>query len=297
MANAEQRPAYRFAPTPNGRLHLGHAYSALMNAKSATRYGARLFLRMEDLDPSRCKPVYEQAAIEDLAWLGLKFDLSIRRQSEHASDYAAAYRELEALGLLYPCFCSRDETERASAAAGLGRDPDGAPLYPGTCRARRSAPPDGVAPTLRLDMALALTAKPDELFWREFGEGDIERRQRADPAAWGDVALKRRGAPATYHVAVVVDDAVQGVTDVTRGRDLFAATSLHRLLQDLLKLPPPRYRHHRLVLDAAGEKMSKSASSTPLFRLRERGVSAADIRGALGFEQARTPSALTVRLS
>ena len=297
MANAEQNPVYRFAPTPNGRLHLGHAYSALMNAKSAARHGARLFLRMEDLDPSRCKPEYERAAIEDLAWLGLKFDPSLRRQSEHASDYAAAYRELEALGLLYPCFCRRDEIERASAAAGLGRDPDGAPLYPGTCRGGRKAPPDSVAPTLRLDMALAFASAPGELFWREFGEGDIERRQRADPAAWGDVALKRRGAPATYHVAVVVDDALQGVTDVTRGRDLFAATGLHRLLQELLKLPSPRYRHHRLALDAAGEKMSKSASSTPLFSLREQGVSAADIRAAFGFEPGRTPAKLIIRLS
>lgn len=297
MANAEQPPIYRFAPTPNGRLHLGHAYSALMNAKSAERHGGRLLLRMEDLDPSRCKTEYEQAAIEDLAWLGLKFEPAIRRQSEHASDYAAAYRELEARGLLYPCFCSRDEIGRASAAAGLGRDPDGAPLYPGTCRARRTTPPDSVAPTLRLDMALALASAPSELFWREFRESDIEHRQRADPAAWGDVALKRRGAPATYHVAAVVDDALQGVTDVTRGRDLFAATGLHCLLQELLKLPSPCYRHHRLALDAAGEKMSKSAASTPLFSLRERGVSAADIRAALGFEPRRAPPALVVQLS
>jgi glutamyl-Q tRNA(Asp) synthetase len=252
---------------------------------------------MEDLDRSRCKPEYERAAIEDLAWLGLDFEPAIRRQSEHASDYAAAYGELETLGLLYPCFCSRDEIERASAAAGLGRDPDGAPLYPGTCRATRKAPSEGLAPTLRLDMARALASAPSELFWREFREGEVEHRQPADPAAWGDVALKRRGAPATYHVAVVVDDALQGVTDVVRGRDLFAATDLHRLLQCLLKLPSPRYRHHRLALDATGEKMSKSASSTPLFSLRGRGFSAADIRAALGFEPARKPPALTVRLN
>ncbi len=296
MANAE-RPVYRFAPTPNGRLHLGHAYSALINAESAERSVGRLLLRMEDLDRSRCKAEYETDALDDLAWLGVNTEPVIRRQSEHASDYAAAYCELEARGLLYSCFCSRDEIERASAATGLGRDPDGAPLYPGTCRAKREALPHRVAPTLRLDMARALALAPSELFWREFGEGDVEHRQRADAAAWGDAALKRRGAPATYHLAVVVDDALQGVTDVTRGRDLFAATGLHRLLQELLKLPSPRYRHHRLVLDAAGEKMSKSASSTPLFSLRERGVSAGDIREALGFEPARTPPALTVRLS
>lgn len=287
MANDQQRPIYRFAPTPNGRLHLGHAYSALMNAQGAERFGGRLLLRMEDLDRARCKPEYEQAAIADLAWLGLSFDPAIRRQSEHVSDYAAAYRALEALGLLYPCFCTKEEIAKASRAAGLGRDPDGAPLYAGACRGRGSSKRDGPAPTVRLDMRRALALAGGELVWREFGESESERQERADPAAWGDVALKRRGAPATYHLAVVVDDALQGVTDVVRGRDLFAATSLHRLLQALLNLPAPRYRHHRLVLDAEGEKMSKSASSTPLCRLREAGVSAAQIRAALGFGPAQ----------
>ncbi|HLH48811.1 MAG TPA: tRNA glutamyl-Q(34) synthetase GluQRS [Roseiarcus sp.] len=287
MANDQQRPIYRFAPTPNGRLHLGHAYSALMNARGAERFGGRLLLRMEDLDRSRCKPEYEQAAIVDLAWLGLSFDRAIRRQSEHVADYAAAYRGLGALGLLYPCFCTKEEIAKASRAAGLGRDPDGAPLYAGACRGRGSPKGDGPAPTLRLDMARALALAGSELSWREFGEGDSERQESADPAAWGDVALKRRGAPATYHLAVVVDDALQGVTDVVRGRDLFAATGLHRLLQALLNLPAPRYRHHRLVLDAAGEKMSKSASSTPLCRLREEGVLAGQIRAALGFGPAQ----------
>lgn len=296
MANVQQRPVYRFAPTPNGRLHLGHAYSALMNAKGAERFGARLLLRMEDLDRARCKREYEEAAVADLAWLGLSFDPAIRRQSEHVADYAAAYRALEALGLLYPCFCTKEEIAKASRAAGLGRDPDGAPLYAGACRAQRSSANRGSAPTLRLDMRRALALAPDKLSWREFGEGASERRERADPAAWGDVALKRRGAPATYHVAVVVDDALQGVSDVVRGRDLFAATSLHRLLQALLNLPAPRYRHHRLVLDAEGEKMSKSASATPLRRLREEGVSAAQIRAALGFGPAQAQP-LEVRIS
>ena len=296
MANAE-RPVYRFAPTPNGRLHLGHAYSALMNAKSAERHGGRLLLRMEDLDRLRCKAEYEAAAIKDLAWLGLKFEPATRRQSEHASDYAAAYRNLDRVGLLYPCFCTKDEIEKASVAAGLGRDPDGAPLYPGTCRRKPASSRSGVTPALRLDMARALAMASSELFWREFGEGETERLDRADPAAWGDVALKRRGATATYHVAVVVDDALQGVTDVARGRDLFPATSLHRLLQELLKLPAPRYRHHRLVLDAGGEKMSKSASSTPVSQLREQGVSAAEIRAAFRFETERAQPSLTVWLS
>jgi len=297
MTNAEERPVYRFAPTPNGRLHLGHAYSALVNLRGTRRFGGRLLLRMEDLDRSRCKLVYETAILEDLAWLGVSFEPAIRRQSEHADDYAKAYRELDALGVLYPCFCTKSEIATASRVAGLGRDPDGAPLYAGACRSRPAAARRGDSPTLRLDMARALAIGSGELVWREFGEGEEERLQRADPAAWGDVALKRRGAPATYHLAVVVDDALQGVSDVARGRDLFAATSLHRLLQQLLRLPAPRYRHHRLALDAKGEKMSKSASSRPLFRLREQGASSAQIRAALGFETMHDEARLAVRLS
>src|SRR5579872_1418746 len=162
MAKA-QRPVYRFAPTPNGRLHLGHAYSALMNAKGAERFGGRLLLRMEDLDRSRCKPEHEAAAGDDLAWLGLSFEPAVRRQSEHASDYQAAYRELETLGVVYPCFCTKDEITRASRAAGLAVDPDGASLYPGTCRVRRASADERVAPTLRLDMARAMARVPEKL--------------------------------------------------------------------------------------------------------------------------------------
>jgi glutamyl-Q tRNA(Asp) synthetase len=239
---------------------------------------------MEDLDRSRCKPEYETAVVDDLAWLGVSFEPDIRRQSEHAADYAQAYAQLSGLGVLYPCFCAKDEIAKASRDAGLGRDPDGAPLYPGTCRARPASTRSDHAPTLRLDMARATARAPRDLFWREFGEGERGRSERADPAAWGDVALKRRGALATYHLAVVVDDALQRVSDIVRGKDLFAATSLHRLLQSLLGLPAPCYRHHRLVLDADGEKMSKSASSIPLARLRDEGVSAAEIRAALGFD-------------
>src|ERR1700722_5415432 len=292
-----QGPVYRFAPTPNGRLHLGHAYSALLNAHAARRSGGSLLLRLEDLDGSRCKPEYEAAVFDDLAWLGVSFEPSVRRQSAHAADYARAYGELQALGVLYPCFCAKNEAEKASHAAGLGRDPDGAPLYSGACRHRLAPGSSDRPPTLRLDMARAIALGPRQLFWREFGEGDDERQQLADPSVWGDVALKRRGAPATYHLAVVVDDALQGVSDVMRGRDLFAATSLHRLLQSLLGLPGPRYRHHRLVLDAAGEKMSKSASSSPLFRLREKAVSAADIRAVLGFDSAADRPDLVARFS
>jgi glutamyl-Q tRNA(Asp) synthetase len=292
-----QGPVYRFAPTPNGRLHLGHAYSALLNAHAARRSGGSLLLRLEDLDRSRCKLEYEAAVLDDLAWLGVSFEPPVRRQSEHAADYARAYGELQALGVLYPCFCAKSEVEKASRAAGLGCDPDGAPLYSGACRHRPTPENSDRPPTLRLDMARAIALGPRQLFWREYGEGDDERLQPADPSVWGDVALKRRGAPATYHLAVVVDDALQGVSDVMRGRDLFAATSLHRLLQGLLGLPVPRYRHHRLLLDAEGAKMSKSASSTPLVRLREKGVSAAEIRAALGLESTPDRPRLVARFS
>ena len=279
------QPIFRFAPSPNGRLHLGHAYSALLNAALAAASGGRLLLRIEDIDRSRCKPEYERAIAADLAWLGLAFDEAPRRQSEHAADYAAALDRLAARRLAYPCFCTRGEIARA---AGPGRDPDGAPLYPGTCRAMSGAEraarfASGARAGVRLDMAQALMEAPGASHWQEYGEGSEAATVRADPAAWGDFALKGKDTPASYHLAVVVDDALQEVSDVVRGRDLFAATGAHRLLQALLDIAPPRYRHHRLVRDVAGAKMSKSAASTPLAELRRNGVSADEVRGALGF--------------
>ena len=275
---------FRFAPTPNGALHLGHAYSALMNAKFAAAAGGRLLLRIEDLDRMRCKPEYELAIRDDLAWLGLAFDGAPRRQSEHEEDYARALDAMRARGLVFPCFCSRGMV----AAAARGRDPDGAPFYPGTCRslatrdvAARLAAGEPVA--WRLESARARAVVQAELTWRELGEGETETRRIADPSAWGDFVLRGRDGAASYHLAVVVDDAVQEVSDVVRGRDLFAATSAHRLLQVLLGLPAPRYRHHRLVLDVNGDKMSKSAASTPLAALRAQGATADDLRVALGF--------------
>ncbi|HYC24467.1 MAG TPA: tRNA glutamyl-Q(34) synthetase GluQRS, partial [Roseiarcus sp.] len=248
-----------------------------MNERAAQRFGGRLLLRMEDLDRSRCKREYEEGALDNLDWLGLVFEEPPRRQSEHVRDYAEAYAALAGLGALYPCYCTKADVEKAWRAGKREVDPDGHPLYPGVCRAlkpdRRGS--SATPPILRLDMRRALALAPVDLFWREFGEGDEERIERADPAAWGDVALKRRGATAAYHVAVVIDDELQGVTDVVRGRDLFSATSLHRLLQHLLRIEPPRYRHHRLVLDAKGEKMSKSAAATPLDQLRSKGISPA----------------------
>jgi glutamyl-Q tRNA(Asp) synthetase len=208
-----------------------------------------------------------------------------RRQSEHGDDYAAALVRLDEQGLVYPCFCSRSEVARASR--GL-RDPDGAPLYPGTCRAlsaaeRRDRLARGDRAAFRLDMGHALDAAPAGLFWTEYGEGAIPLRRPAAPEVWGDVVLRGRDLAASYHLAVVVDDALQGVTDVVRGRDLIAATAVHRLMQALLGLAPPRYRHHRLVLDSKGAKLSKSRQSVSLAELRGTGLSPGEVRAALGF--------------
>lgn len=292
-------PTFRFAPTPNGALHLGHAYSALMNARLAEAAGGRLLLRIEDTDAARCKREYETEMLEDLAWLGLTFFGAPRRQSEHLDDYARALGALDARGLVYPCYCGRAEIARANG--GL-LDPDGAPLHRGRgcCAitpfetARRKAA--GERPALRLDAARARALVESPLTWREFGESSREAIVQADPGAWGDFVLRGKDRPANYHLAVVVDDALQGITDVVRGRDLYAATSIHRLLQALLGLPAPRYRHHRLVLDAKGEKMSKSASSMPLRALRDAGYSPLDLRAALGFVDAGSPR-LVARLS
>jgi glutamyl-Q tRNA(Asp) synthetase len=277
-------PVLRFAPSPNGLLHLGHAYSALCNERVAADLNGRLLLRIEDLDRTRCKPRYEAAIEDDLAWLGLRFETPPRRQSDHASDYVAALDGLAARGLIYPCFCSRAEVARTSHS----RDPDGAPLYSGACRAVSASEAAariacGEKRALRLDMARAIECARSRLFWSEFGEGSTSVEETAEPARWGDVILSGRDLAASYHLAVTVDDALQGVTDVVRGRDLLAATSVHRLLQALLDLPAPRYRHHRLVLDPDGAKLSKRRQSPSLAKLRACGVSPAAIRAALGF--------------
>jgi glutamyl-Q tRNA(Asp) synthetase len=277
-------PVLRFAPSPNGALHLGHAYSALLNRRLADNTGGRLLLRIEDLDRSRCKPAFEAAIVDDLDWLGIRFDGSPRRQSEHGEDYAAALQRLDSLGLVYPCFCSRAEVARAAA----GRDPDGAPLYAGACRAlspgeRRARLARGDKAASRLDMGRAIGLGAARIGWLEFGEGFAAEERAAEPAAWGDVVLRGRDLAASYHLAVAVDDALQGVTDVVRGRDLIAATSVHRLLQSLLGLPAPRYRHHRLVLAPDGAKLSKSRGSPTLASLRANGVTAEAIRATLGF--------------
>lgn len=288
-------PVFRFAPSPNGHLHLGHAYSALLNFDRARETGGRLLLRIEDIDATRCRPEFEVAIYEDLAWLGIDWETPVRRQSEHLADYRAALEELSALGLVYPAFESRAEIARlVSAREADGpwpRDPDGAPLYPGDSK---SLPADersrliasGVPYALRLDMAAACQRAAGGLTWSELGEGHDGERGivPARPEAWGDVILARKETPTSYHLSVVVDDALQGVSEIVRGQDLFHATSVHRLLQVLLGLPEPAYRHHRLVCDGEGRKLSKSGRSTGLRDLRAAGVTPAGIRQLVGLD-------------
>jgi glutamyl-Q tRNA(Asp) synthetase len=283
-------PVLRFAPSPNGLLHLGHAYSALLNFTIARRRGGRFLLRIEDIDRDRCRPEFETAIKEDLAWLGLEWEEPVRRQSQHFADYSAALAKLAARGLIYPCFCTRGDIARAVAARKEGsRDPDGGPLYPGTCkhlsaleRVARIAARQSAA--FRLDIEAALAQTGTRFGWREYGEGNSLCEVTAEPSLWGDPIVARRDFPTSYHIAVVVDDAEQGVTDVVRGRDLFDATSLQRLLQVLLDLPAPNYRHHRLLLGENGQKLSKSTHARSIRSMREAGVSAVAIRRQLGFD-------------
>jgi glutamyl-Q tRNA(Asp) synthetase len=285
------RPIFRFAPSPNGYLHLGHALSALINAAMTRAAGGRLLLRIEDIDRTRCRPHYEAAIHEDLAWLGVAWETPVRRQSEHFAEYQSALDRLAAMGLVYPGFESRAEIARLVAAREQAgpwpRDPDGVPLYPGTAkglsaaerRQRMAAGPYA----LRLDMAAAL-ARAGDLDWSETGRGPDGETGRvpAAPARWGDVVLGRKETPTSYHLAVVIDDALQGVTDVVRGEDLFWSTGVHRLLQALLDLPAPTYRHHRLIRDADGRKLAKSTHATGLRELRAQGLVPADIRHLVG---------------
>jgi len=286
-------PIFRFAPSPNGYLHLGHALSALLNFDMARAAGGRLLLRMEDIDRTRCRPEYEAAIYEDLAWLGIAREEPVRRQSEHLDDYRAALARLEAQGLLYASFESRAEIAAlvaAREAEGLWpRDPDGAPLYPGTTLSsaeRQRRLEAGEPYTLRLDMAAA-RARAGTLDWAETGAGPNGETGTvaAAPTAWGDVVLARKETPTSYHLSVVVDDALQGVSRVVRGQDLFWSTGVHRLLQALLGLPAPTYHHHRLVLDSHGRKLSKSTRATALRTLRQDGATPADIRHMVGLPE------------
>jgi len=282
----------RFAPSPNGYLHLGHAYSALLNHDRTRELGGRLLLRIEDIDAARCRPDYEEAIYDDLRWIGILWQEPVRRQSEHFADYAAAIAELEAQKLLYPSFESRSELSALVAdldrKGGWPRDPDGVPIYPGRARKLSAAERErrraaGEPFTLRLAMDAAV-ARSGVLTWTETGAGPRGQTgvMTAAPQMWGDVVLARKEEPTSYHLSAVLDDALQGVTDVVRGQDLFWSTSIHRLLQTLLGLPEPTYHHHKLILDADGQKLSKSTQATGLRELRAAGASALDIRRMVG---------------
>ncbi|MDG5497805.1 tRNA glutamyl-Q(34) synthetase GluQRS [Niveispirillum sp. BGYR6] len=286
-------PVTRFAPSPTGYLHLGHAHSALFAWNAARAAGGRFLLRVEDIDPNRCRLEYEQALLEDLAWLGLSWPQPVRRQSDHMDDYAAALARLAALGVTYPCFCSRkdiaDEIARAGAAPHLlAAGPDG-PLYPGLCRrldpgqaADRVAA--GEPHAIRLDVAKAL-ALTGPLFWHDRGCGQVT----ADPALLGDVVLARRDVRTAYHLAVTVDDALQGVTLVTRGEDLFHATHIHRLIQALLDLPTPDYHHHGLLVNQQGQRLSKRDGAKALRALRAEGLEPAAVWRLAGVPAEKQP--------
>jgi glutamyl-Q tRNA(Asp) synthetase len=277
----------RFAPSPTGLLHLGHAAAALTAWRRAREVGGRFLLRLEDLDAERCRPEFAAAIVADLAWLGLDWDGPVRVQSAHMADYAATLARLDAMGLLYPCFCTRADILRAAAHAPHG--PDGAPRYPGTCRrllaeerAARLARGDPYA--LRLDMDAALARVPDPLTYEEEGRGVVP----CDPAAFGDAILARKDVPASYMLCVTHDDALQGVTLVTRAEDLRPATDLQRLLQALLGWPAPRYAHHELLLGPDGKRLSKRNGAPSLRAMRDEGVSPAEAWGRIGVSERRT---------
>jgi glutamyl-Q tRNA(Asp) synthetase len=278
----------RFAPSPTGQLHLGHAFAALTAYDAARAAGTGLVVRIEDIDRTRCRPEFEAAIFEDLAWLGLHWQQPVRRQSEHFADYAAALANLERLGVLYPCFCTRKEIAAEFArAVDAPHGPEG-PHYPGTCRdlssRERAARMENEAYALRLDAAKALQSLSSPLSFDERGRGPAGEhgRREARLQLLGDVVLARKELPASYHLAVVIDDALQGIELVTRGEDLFHATHIQRLLQELLGLPAPAYAHHRLILDHAGKKLSKRDDAMTLRALRAAGVTPADIRRRLG---------------
>ena len=291
MQNTSQPTITRFAPSPNGLLHAGHALSALIAHDTARRGNGRFLLRIEDIDVTRTRPEYVAAIYEDLNWLGLSWEEPVLVQSEHFPNYLAAADRLIAQGLLYPCFATRAEIEDAADPA--KKDPDGAPIYPGVWKAapaevvqKRVAADD--TPALRLDMASAIQRLNEKrggkaLTFIEVDDSGAAQVVTAEPERWGDIVIVRKDVPASYHLSVVVDDARQGVTHVTRGQDLFEATGLQRLLQELLDLPEPVYSHHRLIRWQDGRKLSKSSGDMGLRSLRAEGASADDLKRAIGF--------------
>ncbi|ESY70440.1 MULTISPECIES: tRNA glutamyl-Q(34) synthetase GluQRS [Mesorhizobium] len=285
---------FRFAPSPNGELHLGHAYSALLNQKLAKANDGRLLLRIEDIDTTRCTPQFEAGVLADLEWLGLDWEEPVRRQSGHFAEYGTMLDRLINEELVYPAFMSRGEirafiTDSERRGRDWPRDPDGVPLYPPADKAlpvreRKRRIAENAPFAWRLDVGAALARVGRDLAWAEFTDEALSatRAVAARPQDWGDVIVARRDIPTSYHLAVVMDDALQGVSHVVRGQDLFSATSVQRLLQELLGLPQPTYFHHRLILGPDGRKLSKSLGDTGLAKLRDAGASPDDIRRMVG---------------
>ncbi|MER8845687.1 MULTISPECIES: tRNA glutamyl-Q(34) synthetase GluQRS [Mesorhizobium] len=285
---------FRFAPSPNGELHLGHAYSALLNQKLANTSGGRLLLRIEDIDTTRCTPEFKAGMIADLKWLGLDWKEPVRRQSEHFAEYETVLKRLIRQELVYPAFMSRGEirafiADSEKRGRDWPRDPDGVPLYPPADKAlsmkernRRIA--ENAPFAWRLDVGAAMARAGKDLAWAEFSDETLSttRFVEARPQDWGDVIVARRDIPTSYHLAVVIDDALQGVSHVVRGQDLFSATGVQRLLQEILGLQPPAYFHHRLILGPDGRKLSKSLRDTGLTALRDAGASPEEIRRTVG---------------
>ena len=289
-------PVFRFAPSSNGPLHLGHAYSALLNHSMARGAGGRFLLRIEDIDTTRCTPELEAGIYRDLGWLGIEWEKPVRRQSEHFDDYAEALERLIDAEMVYPSFMSRGEmrayiADKEADGREWPRDPDGAPLFPPVDRERaqserRRRIEEGEPFAWRLDVEAALAHVARPFSWEEGGSGPNGETGRvaAEPELWGDVVIARKEVPTSYHLSVVVDDALQGITHVVRGRDLFHATAVHRLLQELLGLPVPRYHHHALIVDEDGRKLSKSRGDTGIAALREAGATPGDIARMVGLD-------------
>ena len=279
----------RFAPSPTGLLHTGHAYSALFAYETGRRSGGRFILRIENLDFTRCRPEFEAAIEEDLNWLGIIWERPVRRQSDHLPDFAVAANNLKQQGLLYPCFCTRKEIQQEiNAAGGAPHGPDG-PVYPGTCKhlslsERNDRIAAGQSFALRLNLEKAIRITGSDLQWRDLAKG----WQTATPEIFGDIVLIRKDIGSSYHLAVVHDDALQGVTLVTRGMDLFSATHIQRVLQSLLGLPTPEYHHHQLICDNNGKRLAKRDDAESLRSLRERGITADELRVRLFAEMSQT---------
>ena len=285
----------RFAPSPNGPLHLGHAYSALFAWDMTNILEGQFLLRIEDIDIQRSRAVFENQIYEDLNWLGLRWETPVRRQSEHFEVYKQASDKLRQLDLLYPCFATRKQIAGKTRSP-VALDPDGAPIYPGIYKSldaeeagNRIEAGENFCLRIHMDRALELAQRISDraLTYRQFDpETGMTTERPIDPTRWGDTIIVRKDIPTSYHLSVVVDDALQGVTHVTRGQDLEAATDIHRLLQVLLGLPSPVYHHHRLIRDEQLQKLSKRDKAQSLKSLRESGLSPLDVRGLIGLSEA-----------